>query len=224
MIRPEERNGPHHDLEQMLEARRRTRAAVGLIGARLEPGMLEEDAGAMAREILKGEGLLRGWHGVFVRFGPNTVKFYGQPSEAGVRLGEHDIAIVDIGPVWQKWEGDAGETFVFGDDPEMHRARRDVHELYDIVAARWRNERLTGAALYEFASAEAERMGWRLNLDLGGHRLADFPHALIHKGDLKDAGFSPSPDLWVLEIHLRHPERRFGAFYEDLLLDRPAAA
>jgi hypothetical protein len=29
----------------------------------------------------------------------------------------------------------------------------------------------------------------------------------------------PNPNLWVLEIAIRHPVREFGAFYEDLLLD-----
>jgi hypothetical protein len=28
----------------------------------------------------------------------------------------------------------------------------------------------------------------------------------------------PAPDLWVLEIAIIHPDRTFGAFYEDMLL------
>ncbi|MBW7945230.1 MAG: aminopeptidase P family protein [Sphingomonadaceae bacterium] len=219
MTRPEEQLGPNYDWDGMMEARVRTRAAVEAIAAEMRVGMAEEEAGKIARRVLKDTGLLRGWHGIFVRFGPNTVKFYGEPSEPGAVLGEDDIFIVDIGPVWKKWEGDAGDTFVTGSDPEMHRAKRDVRVLFDRVAAKWRAERPAGTALYDYASAEAERMGWRLNLDLGGHRLADFPHALVHRGELKDAAFSPAPQLWVLEMHIRHPERRFGAFYEDLLLD-----
>jgi methionyl aminopeptidase len=31
--------------------------------------------------------------------------------------------------------------------------------------------------------------------------------------------FCPSPLVWVLEIHIRHPTRKFGAFFEDMLLD-----
>jgi hypothetical protein len=31
--------------------------------------------------------------------------------------------------------------------------------------------------------------------------------------------FRPAPLLWVLEIAIIHPGRKFGAFYEDLLLD-----
>ncbi|WP_414900612.1 M24 family metallopeptidase [Sphingomonas flavalba] len=219
MTRPEEANGPHYDWAGMMEARARTRQAVADIAARIEVGMDEADADRVARSVLKAGGLLRGWHGIYVRFGSNTLRFYGEPSQAGIRLGADDIFIVDIGPVWRKWEGDAGDTFVTGRDPDMARARDDVRVLFDATAAHWREHRATGQALYAFAEARAAAMGWRLNLELGGHRLSDFPHALIHRGGLKDAGFYPVARAWVLEMHIRHPERRFGAFYEDLLLD-----
>lgn len=218
MSRPEERNGPRFDWEGMLEARRRTRQAVADIAARIEPGMDEDQAQLVARSVLKTSGLLRGWHGVFVRFGANTLKFYGEPSEPGIRLGTDDIFIVDIGPVWKHWEGDAGDTFVTGTDADMARAQRDVHRLFDIVADCWRREDATGHALYAYAGEQAALLGWELNLELGGHRLSDFPHAVIHRGELKDADFVPSNRAWVLEMHIRHPQRRFGAFYEDLLL------
>ena len=31
--------------------------------------------------------------------------------------------------------------------------------------------------------------------------------------------FTPSPRLWMLEIHIRHPSKSFGALYGDMLLD-----
>ena len=61
--------------------------------------------------------------------------------------------------------------------------------------------------------------GWQLNLKVAGHRLADFPHKALHAGDLASTNFKPTSDLWVLEIQIKHPQRPFGAFYEDLLLD-----
>ncbi len=210
--------GTHYDRAIMAEVRDRTREAVRMIGARIVPGMDENAANAIARRTLRELGLLRGWHGIFVRFGPNTLKFYGAPSDPGVVLGEDDILIVDIGPVWKKWEGDAGDTFVTGSDPEMRRARDDVHKLFGIVRDHWADTGTSGRELYNFAEDEARAMGWELNLELGGHRLGDFPHALVHEGALAEADFIPSPDLWVLEMHIRHPSRRFGAFYEDMLL------
>jgi hypothetical protein len=55
-------------------------------------------------------------------------------------------------------------------------------------------------------------------MDLSGHRLSDFPHASLYDGPLADIDFKPKPLLWVLEIHIRDVEGRFGAFFEDMLL------
>lgn len=216
--RAEERPGEHYDRAIMADVRERTQEAIRAIAAGIRPGMNEDEAQAHARKVLRERDMGRGWHGVFVRFGPNTLKFYGEPSHPGVILGEDDIFIVDIGPVWHKWEGDGGDTFLTGKDPEMRRARDDVHRLFEIVRDHWAGNRVTGRELYAFAEVQAEALGWRLNLDLNGHRLGDFPHALIHKGALADADFTPAPDLWVLEMHIRHPERPFGAFFEDMLI------
>lgn len=210
--------GEGYDREMMLLARQRTRRAMHEIAARIAPGMLEEQAMEIARSVLKEAGMLRGWHAVHVRFGPNTLKSFGAPSEPGVRLRENDIFFIDIGPVWQQWEGDAGETFVVGHDSDMHRAARDVRTVFERVQAKWLAERLTGEALYRHAAAEARSLGWELNLEMSGHRLSEFPHAAHYRGALAAAPFTPSPSLWVLEIQIRHPERPFSAFYEDLLL------
>jgi Xaa-Pro aminopeptidase len=211
--------GAHYDVEMMLVARGKTRQAMRDIAAAVKPGMLEEEALEIARRTLKEAGLLRGWHGIHVRFGSNTLKPFGAPSEPGVALRDDDIFFIDIGPVWEKWEGDAGDTYVVGDDPDMQRAAKDVRALFHDVRAKWRNEGATGEALYQFAEKRAEEMGWKLNLDMNGHRLSDFPHAAIHKGALAAAPFAPSASLWVLEIQIRHPTRPFSAFYEDLLLE-----
>lgn len=211
--------GSNYDREMMLLVREKTRLAMHDIAARIKPGMLEEEAIQIARSRLKEGEMLRGWHAIHVRFGPNTLKSFGVPSQPGVRLANDDIFFLDIGPVWQRWEGDAGETFVVGHDPEMHRAARDVRIVFDRVHAKWRADGLTGERLYRYAAAEAASMGWELNLDMSGHRLSDFPHAAIHEGALAAAPFTPSANLWMLEIQIRHRERPFSAFYEDLLLE-----
>lgn len=217
-----EKVGPNYDREQMMAVRRKTLDAVQSIARAVQPGMLEEEAVEAARQILKGAGLLRGWHGIKVRFGENTLNVFSAPSKPGVVLQPNDIFFVDIGPVFQKWEGDAGDTFVVGGDADMHRAARDVRSIFDLVQAKWRSEGLTGKALYDYAVEQSEALGWKLNLDTNGHRLSEFPHEAHYAGALATTDFKPTADLWVLEIQIRHPTRPFGAFYEDLLLDQSA--
>lgn len=77
------------------------------------------------------------------------------------------------------------------------------------MAACWRNGGLNGPALYDFARNRADGMGWRLNREVKGHRVSDFPHAIYKAGKLGD----------FLEIQIARPTRPIGAFYEDLLYD-----
>lgn len=204
--------------EKMLFVRDRTRTAIHEIAAKVTPGMLEENAVAMAKDLLASKGMLRGWHDVYVRFGTNTTKTFGAESDPGIVLGEDDIFFIDIGPVWEEWEGDGGDTFLTGSDPEMDKCAQDARILFQIVRKKWSTEGVSGRALYEFAIAEAAAMGWELNMDLSGHRISDFPHEAIYPGPLAEIDFHPKPLLWVLEIHIRHPSRPFGAFFEDMLL------
>ncbi len=214
----QERSGDNYDFSMMLETRERTRAVIRDVAAQIAPGMAEEDALALMRQTLKARDMLRGWHGIHVRFGSNTLKTFGKPSEPGVILRDDDIFFIDIGPVWRGYEGDGGETFTVGNDPEMLKAAADVRAVYDSVRDAWQREGLTGADLYEFAQAQAAALGWELNLDMCGHRLSDFPHAVKFDGALMDAPFTPTSGLWVLEIQIRHPDRPISAFYEDLLM------
>jgi Xaa-Pro aminopeptidase len=202
-----EATGPNYAAEKLLDVRERVHQAIAAISAQVAPGMAEEDAVAMARGILGEMGMRKGWHRVIVRFGPNTTKDFMADSEPGVVLGEQDIFFLDIGPVYGDTEGDAGQTFVFGDDAEHHKAARDVRALWDDVREQWFTAGLTGPALYEYAVKRAEELGW------------DFPHEAHYDGSLADADIRPNPNLWVLEMAIRHPTRQFGAFYEDLLLE-----
>lgn len=211
--------GPNFSVEKQLDVRARTHKALREIAANIKPGMVEEDAAAMARQVLGTMGMRKGWHRVIVRFGPNTTKDFLADSEPGIVLGEQDIFFIDIGPVYGDTEGDAGETFVFGEDPEHLKAKRDVRALWQDVRDLWFEKGLTGPELYEYAGTSAAERGWRLNLDLSGHRLSEFPHEAHYDGSLADARLRPKPNLWVLEMAIAHPARNFGAFYEDLLLE-----
>jgi methionyl aminopeptidase len=213
-----ERVGPAFSVDGMLLARQKTRQAIGAISARIAPGMIEEDAVALAKNVMTEAGLELSWHPTRVRFGINTIKSMKQASEPNIVLQENDIFFLDIAPRVQAWEGDGGASFVVGHHPEYQRCARDAEILFHEVRAIWDTQKLSGQALYAHADKLARAMGWELNFDLPGHRVSDFPHATIHTGSLADLDISPSAMRWILEIHLRDPQKRFGAFFEDMLL------
>lgn len=204
--------------EKLEQARRLTWECVHAIAESVRPGMLESDARVEAERILKSKGAIRSWHKTHVRFGVNTQRTFSEMSLPGVRLQERDIFFVDIGPVFDGYEGDAGAAFTLGDDPDMLRCAHDARLLFDGMQRQWAEHGWTGRKLYDYAIAQAKERGWEFALDgASGHRIADFPHVLYHKGNLVGYDATPAPDRWILEVHLRHPTRLFGAFYEDVL-------
>lgn len=205
-------------VEKMQETRAKAQQAVSRIAGQVKAGMLEEDANKMVVATLLEMGATKAFHKPYIRFGSNTTKTFGADSDPGVRLGEDDIFFIDVGPVWEGYEGDAGDTFVTGSDPELKRCAVDARRIYDAVEKKWKAEKATGVELYQFAEQLAKDLGWVLNLDLGGHRLGDYSSAEHYEGPLSEISFHPSPNLWMVEIHIRHPEKQFGAFYEDLLI------
>ena len=214
-----ERVGPAFSVDGMLAARNKTRQAIRDIAAQMRPGMIEEEAVAIAKRILVDAGMELSWHPTRVRFGRNTTKGMKQASEPGIVLQENDIFFIDIAPRHEAWEGDGGASFVVGQHADYERCARDAELLFHALRGMWQRMGLTGQELYAYASKEARQMGWNLNPDLPGHRVSDFPHAALHTGSLADYPNAPSEMRWILEIHLLDPQRRFGAFFEDMLLD-----
>ncbi len=223
MTKPEagrtEATGAKFSLRSMQHARSLSQRAVRQIASGIRPGMTHAQAHDLALATLHKLEMERNWHPIVIRFGKDTLKIFREQSDPASVLGAQDIFFVDIGPVWEGHEGDAGDTFVTGDDPQMHACAEAARTLWHDVAARWRADRLSGAALYAYAAERAEAMGWRLNLDIKGHRVCDFPHAIYQAGRLGDFGLCPATGIWILEIQIAHPTRPFGAFYEDLLMD-----
>lgn len=217
-IATQERVGEAFSLPAMLKARDLTFEAVHRIAATVRPGMTEGQALERADAILAEMGMERLWHRNLVRFGAETLEIFRGEILPERVLADNDIFFIDLGVVWDGHEGDAGDTFTVGDDPEMAACAQAARALWHEVAARWREDGLTGPALYEFAKARAEAMDWRLNWTVRGHRVSDFPHAIYKAGSLGDFADCPATGLWILEIQIAHPTRPFGAFYEDLLV------
>ena len=209
--------GLAYSLEGMLHAKRMTWEAIAEMARRITPGMLESEARELGLAILKDLSMERIWHPLLIRFGENTLKTFKQRSEGDPRLGQNDIFFIDLGVVWDRHEGDSGATFTTGNDPEMQACAAAAKTLFDRVHDHWKNHQVAGPELYRYAGEQASAMGWVLNLDIKGHRVSDFPHAIYRAGDLGDFDECPNVGLWILEIQIAHPTRPFGAFYEDLL-------
>lgn len=212
-----EKTGAAYLREALVAAQAKTWQAVDAIGRRVRPGIRESEAKAIAHEVLVELGHDRRWHPNIVRIGANTRLIWKEPSPDDAVLGEHDLFFVDLGPVFDGHEGDAGTTFVVGDDADMHACAAACRDLWGRVAAVWRELQPTGRELYAFAKREALAMGWEFHHDVKGHRVGDFPHAIHQTPTLGSIGHVPGEGLWILEIQIRHPSKPFGAFHEDLL-------
>lgn len=215
--RSRENVGPSYSIDAIRAAQAQSWEAVNAIAALIRPGMSETEALKTGQAVLEEFGMERAWHPLLVRFGANTLKIFSDRTAGDAVLGEDDIFFIDMGPVFFGHEGDAGATFTTGSDPEMAACAHDVKVLFDRVKAIWNGGAVSGKALYDAAEAEAQALGWVLNLDIKGHRVGDYPHSVHDRGPLGTLTDTASPGLWILEIQIRHPTRPFGAFFEDLL-------
>lgn len=153
------------------------------------------------------------WHPLKVRFGKNTLCSFRDISQEGIALEEGMIFFIDMGPVFDNHEADVGQTYLFGN----HSFTNPAENIFNQLKSLWINKSLTGHALYQEAVKLSEEQGLTFNLKMAGHRLSDFPHALHHKGSLKDVDFRPEEKKWVLEVHVLDEKRNVGYFFEDLL-------
>lgn len=199
-------------------AQERTWAVLREICSHMQPGMTEDEAYRLALGLIVRHGASRNWHKPKIRFGVNTTKGFSELSVPGVVLQPTDIFFLDLGLVFDGFEGDAGATVAVGANPEHLRIIEDSKAIFSLVAKEWKESGKSGVELYQFAEKLANDRGWELNSDgASGHRIADFPHQLYYKGDLRDFGGKPLSHRWILEIQLRSRDGSFGAFYEDVL-------
>lgn len=210
--------GSQFDPDLLTAARDKTLRVIEEAARRMEPGLSEKLARSMIQEIQEKMGAAKSWHPPQIRFGENTVLPFGKVGREDVVLQKDDIFFFDIGPIFDGHEGDVGRAFTLGSDPEMKKCCIDAEKLWQIVRDRWAKQNVRGPELYEFATAEASRMGWVLSLEKAeGHRIADFPHIAKSRGSIEGFAGPLTANRWILEIQIRHPHRPFGAFYEDLL-------
>lgn len=214
-----EHAGVAFTVDSMLLARNKTHQAIRDIAARVQTGMLEEDVVAIAKKILVASGMELSRQQTRVRFGRNTLKGMQQASEPGMVLQENDIFFINVAARHAGLQGKGGASFVVGRHPEYERCARDAEVLFHALRGMWLRMGLTGQELHDYASKEARQMGWELKLDWPGQHIAEFPRHMLHTGTLVDCPDAPTTMGYILEVHLLDPQRRFGAFFEDMLLD-----
>tara|TARA_Y100000385_G_scaffold260521_1_gene290446 strand:+ start:63 stop:719 length:657 start_codon:yes stop_codon:yes gene_type:complete len=206
------------NLDSYMEARKIAQRISLLFASHIDVGMTEDDGQKIIEDLFKMNGVEKTWHPTKVRFGKNTIKSFREKSEPGITLQDKDIYFLDIGPVINGHEADIGMTYSIGQNPEYGHAQKTVREIFNEVRALWKENELTGEQLYSEAKRITDDKGYILNMDMTGHRLGDFPHALFYKGKLSEFEKFPIENLWVLEILIKHPEKEFGAFMEDILI------
>lgn len=196
----------------------------------IRPGITESQLGHEIVELGRRElGLHTHWHKRIVRAGANTLAVYNQnPPEA--TLAEDDLVFIDLGPVFEAWEADFGRSFVLGDDPLKHRLRDD--SLRALARARQHvhaHPEITGAELFAFLQAQAQRDGWSFGGIIAAHWVGEFPHKDLpdyprrgiadarHHWPMRGRDSRGREQHWIVEVHYVDRARQLGAFCEELL-------
>jgi Xaa-Pro dipeptidase len=205
--------------------------AAGFVAAGRRESEVDADIAALAERAF---GVARHWHKRLVRAGANTLcTFADNPDER--TIDANDTVYLDLGPVFENpssehWEADIGETYALGPDPARHALVAALPIVFEEVRAHANaNPNITGADLYAFACARAERRGYIFGGKIAGHTVGEFPH-LTWPGPREHTRIYPDnptrlsdPDhlgrtrYWILEVHLVAADRSFGGFYERLL-------
>jgi len=214
----EERVKDHFDLDKQLEAQRVTWAVLHTVAPRVRTGHRLADLHQLLAEAMAEHHVEKAWHPPQLRLGPSTRCPFGTPAVSDDPLREDDIFFCDLGLIVDGYEGDCGETFTLGRDPEMQRIAADAKRLHGEGLAHWRATQCTGEVLYAWARERAHALGWTLALTKGdGHRIGDLPHHRFFTGNLAGRAYTPMAHRWIFEVQLWDAAGRFGAFYEDML-------
>jgi methionine aminopeptidase len=208
--------GETFDLTKLHLARDVARELTYELSSLIRPGMKEEDAHILYRDLCKKYPVEKQWHPPKIRFGPNTICNFKE-SSLPYELREEDIFFIDIGPVIEGHEADYGETFVLGDQYGHKLISNAAKRIFEETSHEWSQKKKSGHELYEFAKDRASKAGFVLNLGSDGHRIGDFPHHLFFRGGLPECKEELIPNAWILEIHLWMPDKSYGAFFEDIL-------
>lgn len=217
-MRAEEAVGEGFSTAHQHEAQRVTWRVLEQTAQNVRPGHCVADVRALLERAMAEHGVDKAWHPPQLRLGASTCCPFNAAALSKAPLEEEDIFFLDLGLIVQGHEGDCGRTFTLGDNAEMQRCAADAQRMHAEGVAKWCDTQCTGKALYAWARERASELGWQLALHhADGHRIGDLPHRRFFKGNLAGRSYTPASERWIFEVQLLDPQRRFGAFYEDML-------
>lgn len=214
-----EKVGEKFNLETFKRARALCIACVNEIIQKTQIGMTEAQGQALIQSVFREKGVTKFWHPSKFRIARDTMKSFRELPDPNLVIQAHDICFVDVGPIIEDHEADYGQTFIVGSQ-EVDHLIQSCHEVFLQTAQAWKNKKLTGKKLYQFAQDLTEKYGYELNPLMAGHRLGDFPHKIFSSQKLNEFEYSPNENLWILEIHIVDKKNNRGAFFEDLLSEQ----
>jgi Xaa-Pro aminopeptidase len=170
------------------------------------------------------------WGKKIVRAGINTLQPYAA-DPVDLVIKDDDILFFDFHPVFEGWEADLGRTYVLGNDPFKLKIKKDIETAwYEGNAWYFKQNNLTGAAFFSYATDLAKRYGYEFGNAIAGHIIGHFPHE--QPDDPNDLCLDVHPDNhtdilqldkhgnkrhWMLELHFVDRVNNIGAFFEQLL-------
>lgn len=219
--------------QKMMDAQHKAIELFNAVEARglIIAGKTEKQLSDEIVQIAKDDfGVLNHWGKKIVRTGINTLQPYSA-DPSNLLIQEGDILFFDFHPVFEGWEADLGPTYVLGNDPLKLKIKKDVEAAwYEGNNWYFKQNRLTGAAFFDYATDLAKRYGYEFGNAIAGHIIGKYPHE--QPDDPNDMCLDVHPDNntdilqldkfgnkrhWMLELHFVDRENNIGAFFEQLL-------
>jgi Xaa-Pro aminopeptidase len=175
-------------------------------------------------------GVENHWGKKIVRTGMNTLQPYAS-DPPDLIIKEDDIIFFDFHPIFDGWEADLGRTYVLGNNPLKLKIKKDVETAwYEANAWYFKQNNLTGAQFFNYATDLAKRYGYEFGNAIAGHIIGHYPHE--QPDDPNDLCLDVHPENqtdilqldrhgnkrhWMLELHFVDKVNNIGAFFEQLL-------
>lgn len=195
-------------------------------------GSSEQEITDQIFELAKSEfGITKHWHKRIVRAGINSIlNSKANPENRVIEF--NDLVYVDLGPVFEEFEGDVGKTYLLGDDARKNQLISDLTRIFEEGKAHYLGQpEQTGQELFYFVAGRCRDAGWTFGNDAAGHIVSEFAHVQMYGQNpqnrisrenvtpMNAPGIDGHARYWILEVHLVDPAGQFGGFFEDILLN-----